>query len=52
MEFPNGHQNKLQRVHPCHQYQLMGRVIGICINGHELNRFIQEGIAQRASPAV
>lgn len=42
----------LQCPRHCHQYQLMGRAVGICVNGHKLDRFIQEGIAQRASPAV
>lgn len=42
----------LQWSHHCHQYQLMGRAVGICVNGHELDRFIQEGIAQCASPEV
>jgi len=42
----------LQWPHHCHQYQLMGRAVGICVNDHKLDRFIQEGIAQCASPAV
>lgn len=42
----------LQWPRHCHRYQLMGRVVGICVNGHKLDRFIQEGIAQCAFPAV